>query len=57
MYTPMYYFSPLDIQARDINGVERNNWVLEELQDARRAFKNYETIYEGLDTGKKTITY
>lgn len=57
MKTPMYYFSPLDIEARDAKGIERNHWVLEELQDARRAFKNYDTVYEGIDTGKKTITY
>jgi hypothetical protein len=31
--------------------------VLEELQDARRAYKGYEETYEGLDTGKSTITH
>jgi hypothetical protein len=57
MKTPMYYFSPLTIQDRDKRGIERNFWVLEELQDARRAFKNFVEVYEGLDTGKPTITY
>ena len=57
MKVPMYYFSPLDIENRDTKGIERNQWVLEELQDARRAFKNYEETYEGLDTGKATIKY
>jgi hypothetical protein len=52
MRVPMYYFSPLNIENRDKNGVERNHWVLEELQDARKAFKNWENMYEGLDTGK-----
>lgn len=57
MKTPMYHFSPLDIQARDKDGIERNHWVLSELQDARRAFKKYDEIYEGLDNGKPTIKY
>lgn len=57
MKVPMFYFSPLDIQARDKKGIERNHWELEELQDARRAFKDYEKSYEGLDTGKPTITH
>jgi hypothetical protein len=57
MKVPMYYFSPLDIEHRDYQGVLRNHWILEELQDARRAFKNFERTYEGLDTGKPTITY
>ena len=57
MKVPMYHFSPLDIEARDINGVQRNNWVLDELQDARRAFKGYEDTYEGLDSGKPTTKY
>ncbi len=52
MRVPMYYFSPLNIENRDKNGVERNHWVLEELQDARKAFRNWERAYEGLDTGK-----
>lgn len=52
MKVPMYYFSPLNIEARDVKGVERNQWVLEELQDARKAFRNWEEAYEGLDTGK-----
>lgn len=52
MKVPMYYFSPLDIEFRDKKGEERNHWVLEELQDARKAFKNWEETYEGLDTGK-----
>lgn len=54
---PMYYFRPSDIKRRDTKGIERNHWVLEELQDARRAFKNYREVYEGLDTGKPTITH
>jgi hypothetical protein len=57
MKTPMYHFSPLDIEARDLQGVKRNHWILEELQDARRAFEGYEETYEGLDTGKPTIKY
>jgi len=57
MKVPMYYFSPLDIENRDKNGIEKNHWVLEELQDARRAFKNYDETYEGYDTGKPTITH
>lgn len=57
MKTPMYYFRPLDIENRDKLGEERNHWVLEELQDARRAFKNFEDSYEGLDTGKPTKTH
>ena len=54
---PMHYFRPFDIEDRDKKGIERNHWVLEELQDARRSFKNWETIYEGLDNGKKTIKH
>lgn len=57
MKVPMYHLSPLDIEFRDTKGVQRNHWVLEELQDARRAFKGYDAAYEGLDTGKPTITY
>ena len=57
MTVPMYHLSPLDIAERDQKGVKRNNWIIEELQDARRAFKGYESTYEGLDTGKETITY
>jgi Glutaminase len=57
MEVPMYYFSPLNIENRDKQGTERNHWVLDELQDARRAFKNYEETYEGLDTGKSTTKY
>lgn len=57
MKTSMYMFSPVDIQARDNQGVEKNHWELEELQDARRAFKNFEKSYEGLDNGKQTITH
>ncbi len=54
---PMYYLSPLDIENRDNKNIQKDHWVLEELQDARRAFKNYLDVYEGLDTGKPTITY
>ena len=57
MKVPMYYFSPLNIENRDTKNELRNHWVLEELQDARRAFKGYESTYEGLDTGKPTITH
>jgi hypothetical protein len=57
MKVPMYYFSPLNIEARDKQGIERNHWLLEELQDARRAFKNWEEVYEGYDNGKKTTKY
>jgi hypothetical protein len=57
MKTPMYYFRPLDMEARDLKGAKKNHWVLEELQDARRAFKNWEESYEGLDNGKRTIKY
>jgi hypothetical protein len=52
MRTPMYHFSPLDIKHRDHQGIERNHWVLEELQDARKAFRNWSDVYEALDTGK-----
>ncbi|WP_408098688.1 protein-glutamine glutaminase family protein [Peredibacter sp. HCB2-198] len=57
MKVPMYMFRPVDIQARDVKGVERNHWILEEIQDARRAFKGWEDTYEGYDNGKKTTTY
>lgn len=57
MKVPMFYLSPLDIENRDKRGVLKNHWVLPELQDARRAFKNFETMYEALDTGKATKTY
>lgn len=57
MKVPMYYLSPLNIRERDEKGVARNNWILEELQDARRAFRNWSETYEGLDTGKPTIKY
>ncbi|HXH73786.1 MAG TPA: protein-glutamine glutaminase family protein [Bacteriovoracaceae bacterium] len=57
MKTPMYYFTPVDIENRDKKGVEKNHWVLDELQDARRAFKNYDETYDGLDSGKPTTTY
>ncbi len=57
MKVPMYYLSPLDIENRDTKGELKNHWVLEELQDARRAFKNYDETYEALDTGKETKTY
>ncbi len=53
MKVPMYYFRPLDMENRDKIGEQRNHWVLEELQDARKAFKNWDKSYEGLDTGKK----
>lgn len=53
MKVPMYYFRPLDMENRDKIGEQRNHWILEELQDARKAFKNWDKSYEGLDTGKK----
>lgn len=57
MKVPMFYFRPIDIKERDVKGIERNHWLLEELQDARRAFKGWEESYEGLDNGKRTTTY
>lgn len=57
MKVPMYYLSPLDIENRDKGLAPKTHWILEELQDARRAFKNYQDSYEGLDTGKPTTTY
>lgn len=57
MKAPMYFFRPLDLEMRDKKGIKKNHWVLQELQDARRAFKGWEESYEGLDTGKKTIKY
>lgn len=57
MKVPMYHFRPLDIQNRDEGREKRNNWILDELQDARRAFKDGEKTYEGLDTGKWTKKY
>lgn len=57
MKVPMYHFRPLDIENRDKKNIKRNHWLLEELQDARRAFKNYEASYEGLDNGKATKTH
>ena len=57
MKVPMYFFSPLDIKNRDVNKMPRNHWVLEELQDARRAYKGYKETYEGLDNGKPTINH
>lgn len=53
MKVPMYFLSPLNIQNRDKRGVDRNHWVLEELQDARKSFKKWDEVYEGLDTGKR----
>jgi hypothetical protein len=57
MKVPMYYFRPLDIENRDKLDIKKNHWVLEELQNARQAFKNWKDVYEGFDTGKKTIKY
>ncbi len=57
MKVPMYFFRPLDIENRDVNKMPRNHWVLEELQDARRAYKGYKETYEGLDNGKPTINH
>lgn len=54
MKVPMYFLRPYDIENRDKKGEERNHWVLEELQDARRAFKGWEKDYEALTTGKPT---
>lgn len=57
MKTSMYHFRPADIEARDKEGVLRNHWVIDEIQDARRAFKKWQEIYEGLDSGNKPIKY
>lgn len=57
MKVPMYHFRPLDIELRDKKGEERNHWLLEELQNARRAFRNFNEIYEGLNSGKPTKKY
>ncbi len=57
MKTPMWYFRPADIRKRDQEGIEKNHWVLMELQDARRAFKDGGDRYEALDTGKRTVTH
>lgn len=57
MKTPMWYFRPADIRARDYDGIEKNNWAIMELQDSRRAFKDAEEKYEALDTGKRTVTH
>ena len=57
MKTPMWYFRPADIRARDYDGIEKNNWAIMELQDSRRAFKDSEEKYEALDTGKRTVTH
>lgn len=54
---PMYYFRPADMRDHDRSGKIKTGWELEELQDARRAFKNGEDTYEALDTGRKTITH
>lgn len=57
MKVPMYYLRPLDMENRDKKGEQRNHWILEELQFARKAFKGWEKTYEGLDTGKKDVKY
>lgn len=57
MKTSMYHFRPFDIEARDKKGEERNHWVIDEVQDARRAFKKWQDLYEGLDSGNKPIKY
>lgn len=57
MKTPMWYFRPLDMRNRDEKGIEKNNWVLMELQDSRRAFKDGADVYEALDTGRRTVTH
>jgi len=57
MKVPMYFLSPLDIENRDLKNIQRNHWVLEELQDARRAFRGFMESYEGLDSGKPTETF
>jgi Glutaminase len=54
MIVPMYYFRPSDIEQRDKANQLRNHWEIDELQDARRAFRGWEETYEGLDTGKQT---
>lgn len=57
MRVPMYFFNPLSIENRDKFGTKRNHWILEELQDARKAFSNWREEYEGLDTGKRIRKY
>lgn len=54
---PMHYFRPADIRDLDRKGIVKTGWELEELQDARRAFKGGAETYEALDTGKSTITH
>lgn len=54
MKVPMHYFRPFDIEDRDKKGIERNHWVLDELQDSRRSFWGWDKKYEGLDSGKPT---
>jgi hypothetical protein len=55
MKVPMYMYDPNDVERRDKEGQHKNQWVLEELQRARKAFKNGDKVYEGLDTGKSLL--
>ena len=47
------FLGALSVRDRDKRGIDRNHWVLEELQDARKSFKKWDEVYEGLDTGKR----
>jgi hypothetical protein len=57
MAVPMFHFSPADIEERDNKGVMRTSWIMEELQDAKRAFTKQREVYDSLDTGEPTITH
>ena len=54
---PMHYFRPLDLQNLDRRNMAKTGWELDELQDARRAFKDGDRTYEALDSGRSTITH
>ncbi len=57
MKVPMYYLSPYDLGNNDSRTMlKKDHWVIDELQDARRSFKE-EKNYMGFDTGKTTKTY
>lgn len=50
--TPMYYYDPLSIENRDNGREKRNHWNLRELQFARKAFRNWSTLYPQFDTNR-----